>query len=113
MRDNGPDRPAKARRRWTAAEKIRLVEHACRPGRSLSRVARRYGVAYHLLRRWRRLVQDGVLVNGGVRCTLCNAPFEAARPDARFCSARCRQRAHRLRKAARGTQGAGERRTPG
>ena len=33
------------RRRWTTAEKVRIVEETYLPGNSVSLVARRYGVA--------------------------------------------------------------------
>jgi hypothetical protein len=33
-----------------------------------------------------------------LRCTVCHREFEATRPDARYCSNRCRQRAYRKRK---------------
>ena len=48
------------RRRWTAAEKVRLVEEAVQPGSSVSFVARRYGLSPSLLFRWkRRLIEGG------------------------------------------------------
>ena len=34
------------------------------------------------------------------RCLICGARFRAPRRDARYCSTRCRQRAHRAREAA-------------
>lgn len=65
------------RRRWTAEEKLRIVEETLRTGESLSSVARRRGVAPNLLYRWRRLMteggevavraDDGVTGNGDVR----------------------------------------------
>lgn len=65
------------RRRWTAAEKLRIVEETLVPGDSVSAVARRHGVAPNLLYRWRRLMteggavavqaDDGVTGNGEVR----------------------------------------------
>ena len=65
------------RRRWTAAEKLGIVEETLLPGESVSAVARRYGVAANLLYRWRRLMteggavavqaDDGVTGNGDVR----------------------------------------------
>jgi transposase len=47
------------RRRWTAAEKLRLVEETLEDHASISIVARRNGVAPNLLYRWRRLMLDG------------------------------------------------------
>lgn len=50
------------RRRWTAAEKLRIVEEALDDRASISVVARRTGVAPNLLYRWRRLMLErGVL----------------------------------------------------
>ncbi|SDY53651.1 Transposase and inactivated derivatives [Citreimonas salinaria] len=47
------------RRRWSAAEKLRIVEETLEDGASISVVARRNGVAPNLLYRWRRLMLDG------------------------------------------------------
>lgn len=47
------------RRRWSGAEKIRIVEETLDEGASISVVARRNGVAPNLLYRWRRLMLDG------------------------------------------------------
>lgn len=47
------------RRRWTAAEKLRIVEQTLTSGDSVSAVARRHGVAPNLLYRWRRLMTEG------------------------------------------------------
>lgn len=65
------------RRRWTAAEKLAIVEETLLPGESVSAVAGRHGVAANLLYRWRRLMteggavavqaDDGVTGNGDVR----------------------------------------------
>jgi len=49
------------RRRWSTAEKIRLVEKTKEPGMSVSLVAREEGVAANMLFRWRRLMEDGAL----------------------------------------------------
>lgn len=50
------------RRRWTAAEKLRIVEETLDGTASISVVARRNGVGADLLCRWRRLMLEG----GGV-----------------------------------------------
>ncbi len=42
------------RRRFSAADKKRMVEEACRPGASVSGVARQYGIAARLLFRWKQ-----------------------------------------------------------
>ena len=47
------------RRRWSAAEKLRIVEETLDERASISIVARRNGVAPNLLYRWRRLMPDG------------------------------------------------------
>lgn len=65
------------RRRWSAEQKLRIVEDSLQSGESVSVVARRHGVAPNLLFRWRRLASeggaaavtadDGVTSNGEVR----------------------------------------------
>ena len=47
------------RRRWSAAEKLRIVEETLDERASISAVARRNGVAPNLLYRWRRLMLEG------------------------------------------------------
>ena len=47
------------RRRWTAAEKLRIVEETLDDRASISVVARRNSVAPNLLYRWRRLMLEG------------------------------------------------------
>ncbi len=47
------------RRRWTAAEKLRIVEETLDGQTSISVVARRNGVGANLLYRWRRLMLEG------------------------------------------------------
>ena len=51
------------RRRWSAAEKLRIVEETLDERASISVVARRNGVAPNLLYRWRRLMLDGGAVS--------------------------------------------------
>ena len=53
------------RRRWTAAEKVRMVEETFEPGMTVSLVARRHGVAPNQLFAWRRLVAQGALTAAG------------------------------------------------
>jgi transposase len=47
------------RRRWSAEQKLRIVEESLRSSDSVSVVARRHGVAPGLLFRWRRLASEG------------------------------------------------------
>lgn len=47
------------RRRWSVAEKMRMVEESYLPGMSVSYVARQNGVSPSLLFRWRKLMSDG------------------------------------------------------
>jgi transposase len=57
---SGPER----RRRWTTAEKLRLVEETLAPGAKTAEVARRHDIHPHLLHCWRRQAQQGVLTDG-------------------------------------------------
>jgi len=47
------------RRRWTAEQKIRIIEESYELGETVSAVARRHGVAANLVFRWRRLMSEG------------------------------------------------------
>jgi transposase len=47
------------RRQFSEEDKRRIVEETCRPGESLSAVARRYGIDLRLLFRWRRALGVG------------------------------------------------------
>ena len=53
------------RRRWTASEKVRIVEETFEPGMTVSLVARRHGVAPNQLFTWRRLVVEWALTAAG------------------------------------------------
>jgi transposase len=53
---NGPQR-----RRWTAAEKLSIVQETYEPDATVSLVARRHGVAPNQLFRWRKLAAQGAL----------------------------------------------------
>jgi transposase len=55
---SGPER----RRRWTTAEKLRIVEESLAPGVSVVEVARRHDVHRNLITVWRRQVRTGALV---------------------------------------------------
>jgi transposase len=47
---------AERRRRWTSAEKLRIVEESFEIGATVTGVARRHDVHPNLLHGWRRLV---------------------------------------------------------
>ncbi len=47
------------RRRYTAEEKVRLVEQTMQPGTTVSAVARLHGVSPSLLFQWRRRMSEG------------------------------------------------------
>ena len=47
------------RRRWSTAEKLRLVEETMQPGSSVSFIARRYGISPSLLFTWKRRMLEG------------------------------------------------------
>ncbi len=49
------------RRRWSTAEKLRLVAETHEPGTRIGAVAARHGVCESLLFTWRRQVREGVL----------------------------------------------------
>jgi len=75
----GPER----RRRWSDEEKLRLVVEACRPGRSVSQVARERGVSASQLFGWRRqALAKGLItdrrVEGGAAPMLTFAPVAVA-----------------------------------
>ena len=53
------------RRRWTASEKVRMVEETFAPGMTVSLVARQHGVAPNQLFTWHRLVAQGSLTAAG------------------------------------------------
>ena len=50
-----------ARRRWSVAEKLRIVGELSRPGATVSSVARAHDVHASLLFKWRRLAREGAL----------------------------------------------------
>lgn len=51
------------RRRWTTAEKVRLVSEALEPGASVSAVAKRHGLHPSQLFAWKKLARDGGLTD--------------------------------------------------
>ncbi|WP_245624858.1 transposase [Jannaschia seosinensis] len=55
------------RRRWTDAEKVRIVEESYAAPRMAAATARRYEISRSLLTRWRRLAREGLLIGNGDR----------------------------------------------
>ncbi len=53
------------RRRWSEAEKVRIVAESLRGHRQASTTARRHGIPNSLLFRWRREYRQGRLCAGG------------------------------------------------
>jgi transposase len=53
------------RRRWTAADKARIVAESLAPGANVSAVARRYGLNRNQLFAWRRDARAGLLDGEG------------------------------------------------
>lgn len=53
--------PRRRRRRWSVAEKRRIVAESLAPGASVSLVARRHDVNANQVFTWRRQLRDGVL----------------------------------------------------
>ena len=52
------------RRRWSVADKLRIVAECDEPGVQVSEVAARHGVYRSLVFQWRRQAQDGLLTAG-------------------------------------------------
>jgi transposase len=67
------------RRRWTASEKVRMVEETFEPGLTVSLVARQHGVAANQLFTWRRLVAQGSLTAAGLGRTATGVPSLSSR----------------------------------
>jgi transposase len=58
----GPER----RRRWTSAEKLRMVEECLAPQAIVAEVARRHDIHPNQLHAWRRQARLGLLTSGPV-----------------------------------------------
>ena len=54
-------RLAHRRRRFSAADKKRMLDEAAAPGESMSTIARKYGISSSLLFRWRKLREEAAL----------------------------------------------------
>jgi transposase len=67
------------RRRWTFADKARIVAETLEPGVSVCAVARRHGIAQGLLFTWRRQAREGRL--GGSEPAPLFVPVATAEPS--------------------------------
>jgi transposase len=68
------------RRKYTIAEKRAMVEETKRRGASVADVAQRHGVNANLLFGWRRLYQQGVLVEEGPSAKATLLPVKVSTP---------------------------------
>jgi transposase len=68
------------RRRWTDAQKVRIVEESFGARGSMSETARRHDISRTLLVRWRRHYRDGELAGGAA--PLRFMPLTLAAPEA-------------------------------
>jgi len=91
------------RRRWSAAEKLRIVAETEQPGAGIAGIARRYEISRGLLWNWRSQVRLGVLrpeppsifvpvqllgESPGAEPAKCGKPLRAADPDRSVADAR-------------------------
>ncbi len=67
------------RRRWTDAQKVRIVEESFGPRGSMSETARRHDIGRTLLVRWRRQYRNGALA--GSAAPLRFMPVTLAPPE--------------------------------
>ena len=70
------------RRRWTDAEKVRIVEESFGPRGSVAETARRHDIGRTLLVRWRRQYRSGVLLDGSAPPTFMPVTLAASEPPA-------------------------------
>ena len=70
---------AERRRRWSFAEKVRIVEETMQSPRQVSEIARRHGLAPSVLFMWRRLAREGRL--GGGTPALMPVQIKSAEQD--------------------------------
>src|SRR5436853_7722255 len=94
----GPER----RRRWSDEEKLQLVAEACRPGNSVSQVARQRGISASQLFGWRQALAKGLITDNrsapSAAPALTFSPVEVAEEPA-IADAREEVRPARRRKA--------------
>src|ERR1700758_3704292 len=70
------------RRRWSPADKLRIVAESHEPGALIRAVAARHGVCESLVVTWRRQVRDGVLVAPEMPAFMPVQMLETPRPTA-------------------------------
>src|ERR1700742_1724956 len=70
------------RRRWSPADKLRIVAERHEPGALIRAVAARHGVCESLVFTWRRQVRDGVLVAPEMPVFMPVQMLETPRPTA-------------------------------
>jgi transposase len=74
---------AERRRRWSDEEKLQLVSEACRPGHSVSQVARQRGINASQLFGWRReALAKGLITDNRSAPALAFSPVEVAEEPA-------------------------------
>jgi transposase len=78
------------RRRWSRADKLRIVAASAQPGRTASQVARDHGIAPGQLFIWRRqllseAIASGMAGDGFVPVAIAEAPAAAALSGAAGC----------------------------
>ena len=81
---SGPER----RRRWSRAEKVRIVEESLVAGSRVTEVARRHDLHPNLLHWWRRQAREGSLVAGDERPRFVPVAVAAAPASARAAGVR-------------------------
>ncbi|WP_143071474.1 transposase [Tranquillimonas rosea] len=83
------------RRRWTDAEKVRIVEESYAAPRMAAATARRHDISRSLLTRWRREVREGLLIGDGDRThfsPVAVTPDRALGPVSPMCGGRRKTR---------------------
>jgi transposase len=71
------------RRRWSAEEKVAIVQETYAPGMSVSLVARRHGIAPNQLFTWRRLYASGALSAGAGEEVVAASEYRALQHQVR------------------------------
>jgi len=69
------------RRRWTDAQKVRIVEESFGPRGRLSETARRHDIGRTLLVRWRRQYRNGELSGGAAPLRFMPVTLAAPEPE--------------------------------